>query len=110
MSLELDKIVHKPHPEYGNTLYPVLVYRPNDKHEAFRIEKIIKKKMKKGKLTDEMYQELLSSIQCALVGLLGKDGNLYNNYGEIVGKPQPGDRFSLNAAWQDVMYSGFPKG
>lgn len=109
MSLELDKIVHKPHPEYGDTLYPVLVYRPNDKADSIRVAKIIKKKAKKGKLTDEKYQELLSSIQCALVGLLGKDGNLYNNYGEIVGKTESGDRYSLSPAWQDIMYSGFPK-
>lgn len=109
MSLELDKIVHKPHPQYGDTLYPVLVYRPNNEAESIRVAKIIKKKMKKGKMTDGEYQSLLSSIQCALVGLLGKDGNLYNNYGEIVGKSQRGDRFSLSPAWQDVMYSGFPR-
>jgi len=109
MSLELDKIVHKPHPEYGGTQYPVLVYRPNNEAESMRLQELIKKKMKKGEITDDEYQSLLSSIQCTLVGLLGKDGNLYNNYGEIVGKAQSGDRFSLSTAWKDVMYSGFPR-
>lgn len=109
MSLELDKIVHKPHPEYGDTLYPVLVYRPNDLYKASKIMKRVSKMSKKNKLTEDKFQELLSVLQYTLVGLLGKDSKIYNNYGEVVGEPHKLDRFSLSPEWQDIMYSGFPK-